>query len=225
MGEEIIMSIPGSWYFWIPLAIGIVSLIAAIAAAFKWGDLSWNHCDCKKAINAFIAFLVFGLLCTMIATPWVGHNYDDPISQVNYEMVYSELQPIQEVYQTNPFYLKESVSEMGIRGELKGKVGGFLFVGGNIYGHIDSGRVITVVYEDNDPLIDHYTNVHRAISFPLDEAVIVTIPAGERPYLMYPEAKILEESREWGMDENVVNKLRLVPGTPHLYLPKGWKIL
>jgi len=213
LGEEIVLGIVDSSCYWIPLILGIVAGVIAFCCFL------FEVKDAKKKI------IIFVILCALLlgGARLVGEKYDQPKRDVNYEKVLSQLQPIEEAYKNHAFYLKESVSEPGIQGEIKGSFGGsFLLVGGNIYGRVDSGRVITIVYEDNDPYIDHYIGVHRSVSFPLDEAVIITIPSGEQPYLMYPEVDIFKYRK---VQENFGSELRLIPGAPHLYLPEGWEIL
>jgi hypothetical protein len=202
MGETIVITIPQSDYYVISLIIGAIFTIATI--------MSLDDCSKKTLV-------ILGIIAAMCyaVSPIVGHEYDTPGNKANYEVAINRLQTIQAAYQEKPFFLKEEACEPGIWGEVEGYVGGFIFFGGNIYGRIDPGRVVTVVYEDNDSVIDHYVGVHRSISFRLDQAVIETILAEEHPYVMYPEARIDGDSEQ----------LTLVPGNPHLYLPEGWKIL
>ncbi len=207
MGEEIVMYIPGSCYYWISLGIGIFSLILLAIAAASNEDCNDKEKTSKKTLIIWLIITVM----LFIASPIVKHNYDNPRFQANYEAGVNKLQTIQEAYQEH-FYLKEQTCDSEISGEISG---GFLFFGGSIFGRIDTAKIVTILYGDNDPVIDHYVGVNRSASFHLDEVLIKTIPAGEHSYLMYPEAKILEAGRE----------IRLVPGAPHFYLPEGWEIL
>jgi hypothetical protein len=208
MGEIIVMNIPGSYYCWIAFGIGIASLLALLLS-----EVSNETGKSKKVILIWliVSSMIFGVGVS------IHRDYDIPTSKANYEATMNRLQTIQAAYQEKPFFLKEEACEPGIWGEVEGYVGGLIFFGGNIYGRIDSGRVVTVVYEDNDPIIDSYIGVHRSISFHLDQAVIETILTGEHPYVMYPEARI--DVCPCG------DQLTLVPRNPHLYLPEGWKIL
>lgn len=211
MGEEIVRIVPGVWNWWIPLGIGLGMLIAAAIVAGN-----------EKTRTAKILALVGILLCT-VGTFYVYQNYVKPQIQEKTEVILSQFEPMQGAYQS-PFYLKESVCEPGVWGEMKGNLSGFLVCGGNIYGQVNSGRMITVVYKDDDPFIDPYIGVHRSISLPLDEMVIETIATGEHPYLMYPEARSFQ-IRMSGRAKGLLYAVKLTPGTPHLYLPRGWKIL
>jgi len=212
MGETIVMSIPGSSYCWIAFGIGILSFILLL---FCGGPEAGSSVDAlsKKAALIWLAVT----LMIVGAGVAVHRTYDIPKSEANYEAAMNRLQAMQTAYQ-EPFFLKEEVCEAGVWGEIKGNIVGFIFFAGKIYGSIDSGRVVTVVYEDSDPVIEPITDVHRSLSFHLDHVAIKTISAGERPYLSYPESRI----DTCGCDNS---QLTLVPGTPYLYLPEGWEIL
>lgn len=206
MGTEMVLNPQGSYYLGIPLMIGAIFLFI-MYLSFLWG-----------AHKSAVVCLIIGAIILGIATPTVAAKYDNPVTQRSYEQNLNRLRAIEEVYKSQPFYLKELSSEPRIQGEIKGNFSGFLFVAGSVYGRIDSGRVITIVYEDNELLIDHYVKVYRVTTFDLDKIAISTIPAGERPYLMYPEVLITTVPLK-------TLTLRLSPGTPYLFLPEGWKIL
>lgn len=211
MGEEIVLSISWNGWLWILFILGVAAGTAAVYYLVVF---------CKEGKNKkyfIIFFLIFVCLCGI--SLW---QINGPVP-ADHVAAQEKLQPIEEAFKTHPFYLKESVSEAGFKGEIEGNLGGgFLFIGGSIYGKIESGRTITVVYNDDDIVIDHYVDVHRSVSFPLEEAVIVTIPVGEKPYLMFPEADILKQRK---IQDSVSGILKISPGAPHLYLPEGWKIL
>ena len=210
MGEEIAIVISWSEWHWILFVIGVIIGIVVLV------NLFYRYKEGKGGKPFIVALFICALLCSVALSQMCGQGIP-----ADHERALSKLQSIEEVYKTHAFYLKESVSEVGILGEIKGNFGGFLIIGGNIYGRVESGRIITLVYEDDDPFIDYYVGVHKSISFPLGEAVITTIAAGEQPYLMYPEADIVKDNKVPGWH----GLMKLIPGAPHLYLPKGWEIL
>ena len=213
MGEETAISISWPGGYWLLFGVGVIIGIVVLINLFS------RYLEEKRG-NPGKSFMVAIFICVLLCSVALSQIYGQGIP-ADHEEALSKLQSIEEVYETHAFYLKESVSEVGIRGEIKGNFGGFLIIGGNIYGKIESGRIITLVYEDDDPFIDHYVGVHKSVSFPLGEAVIITIAAGEQPYLMYPEADIVKDNKVPGLH----GLMKLIPGAPHLYLPKGGEIL
>ncbi|MEK9180838.1 MAG: hypothetical protein AAB871_01235 [Patescibacteria group bacterium] len=210
MGENVLVGIAFSYWPWTLMLLGLSLLFFGLFLLLFCALVAWGT---KTAAMGMIAILMGILSLIAIFPVWIFHY--NPVYQNNEKTAEQQLKPIQEVYNSHRFYLKEQISEPGVWGEIKGSAGGFILFGGNIYGRIDSGRILTVVYEDDDALIDKYIHVHRSMSLPLDQVVIETINADERPYLMYPEAAIAK----------IGHRLELIPKTIHLYLPKGWKIL
>jgi hypothetical protein len=211
MGKAITISVAGSSYCWIALGIGIISAIALFLAAY-FRHVEDEDSPRKKTLLVWLAvtLMIFG------AGAVVYRYYDAPKANSNYEAAMEKLEEIQRAYQ-HPFFIKEKGGCEGIWGEVQ-EAGGFIFWRGKIYGTIDSGdsgKIVTVIYEDNDPVIDPYIGVHRSVSFQLEHVLIETIPAGERPFLSFPDARI----------NHSMDRLTLFPGDPHLYLPEGWEIL
>ena len=213
MGKEVALSFSGSDWILLTLIGGMIMFI--IGLFWFLSGLNSEQPLMKKPI----ALALIGFVLMTYGSVYVNSNYDEPSNGASYEKAVSQLGPIKNAYTTQKFYLKESVSEPGPQGKLQGNASGFLFVSGNVYGSIDSKRVVTVVYKDDDSVIDPQVGVYRSISYSLDEVAIVTIESSERPYLMYPEAKVFIEKN------GNLSQLKLIPGVPYLYFPDGWKVL
>ena len=192
----------------VKIAYGVLGSILGIIA---FSILLAN--EKRTAAAILVVFYVAGWL--LIAGPWSLHSYETRKD----EAITAHAAQIQQEYASTRLYLKESVVEPGIWGEVKGNFSGFLLVSGNIYGKIDSGRVITVVYQhpyEMNFINTQYEGKHLAYSKPLSDIVIETIPAGTRPYLAFPEAFIAKDA---------YSRMKVYPWKPHLYLPEGWTIL
>ncbi len=212
MGEMVTFNITGSYFSWI--AFGIVIFFSVV---YLIGSVISASVDRKE----FLRWLTIALIITGIGMA-VRFSYDLPRYQQEYETALNRAHALRMAHQGR-FYLKEEAHDTGIHGEIRGEIrGGFLSSNGKIYGSISTGRMITVVYKDNDPVIDRYVGVYRVKSFYLDQAVIKTIPAGNTPYLSYPSARVQERKNPEPFNKQI---MWFIPGPPHLYLPEGWEIL
>ncbi len=103
------------------------------------------------------------------------------------------------------------IKEMSVDMITSGSVsGGFLLIGGTVYGSIDQERIITVIYgTPKDGLI-----IYKTVSIPITDIEFVTVDKSVSPSL-----KIINGiSRNIDTFDYDITRARL-------YLPDGWTIL
>jgi hypothetical protein len=227
MGNELLFTIPNHWEWWITLGIGLFIFVVGWICLLMMGEQVPGNPDKKITVGPrqkifCISVISIGLI-TCFSTIAVNYLCIKPADRTSREEALSQAKIIQEVYQGN-FYLKELSRGDGTWGEASGEIsGGFLFIHGSMYGSVQSGKIISVIYEDNDAIIDPLTNVSRGICLNLEEIIIETIPAGEKPYISFTEANVYFVQKydpPYGY-----NQVKLVPGRVWLYLPEGWELL
>lgn len=129
----------------------------------------------------------------------------------------SDIQPYIEMIdklEQHKFYLKETNVDSLISGKISGS---HLFIAGSIYGEITENKYLTVVYFDDDTIIDNTTGVYKITKFDLESIEIVTIPKNETPYYKYVDNTYLYLY--------MTRYCEIVVGKPRLFLPDGWTIL
>lgn len=135
-------------------------------------------------------------------------------SEINRQSdIYPYLKIIDELEQ-HKFYLKETNVDSFIFGKMSGS---HLFIAGSIYGEITENKYLTVVYFDDDTIIDNTTGVYKITKFDLESIEIVTIPKDETPYYKYVDNSYFYSE--------MFRTCNLEIGKPRLFLPDGWTIL
>jgi len=227
MGEMIVAASNANHYDWyfvlafyaIVFTIGLVKILDRVRDEGKYGNL--GRFKSQALSGLVIGVYVLGYVAILGPIPNVP-SLRGIDSQFHSEAK-ARANSAREEYRTTRSYLKERATGDGVWGEIRGEVGGFLFVHGNIYGKIESGKVLTIVYkhpEEAQYVNPQYGGSYLALSKPLKDFVIETISAEEMPYLRFPEAYIAES-----YPGNGKNKYLVYPWKPHLYLPEGWEIL
>lgn len=206
--EVVNVSVAVSEWVLVPALAGGVGLFAAFVVALFGEEWKWG---------GIIAALALALL---VLGGWVDEHVDSPRNQARVAAAIEQVQPDQDQLAETRFPLKEIAQKDLLHGEIEGSLSGgfFIVVGGisgSVYGQVDEAQQLTLVYYDNDTLIDRKAGVWRVMTFPLEKAEIVTIPAGEKPYLKY--ASEIRVARD--------RVILVVSDLPTLYLPEGWNII
>lgn len=219
MGEEIFISAAQKTSAWVGVAVvfGLVGTSIFIAIGIVLGYLT----HLRKALCG----LTLAVVIAAYGASWfgiVGVVKPPLVTKLVAEQAAAQGAALdaQRSYSSTPLYLKERATDPGSWGEIKGELkSGFLSASGSIYGKIESGRVLTVVYEHPNEITfinGQYAGMHLVFSAPLPEIVIETIPKGTKPFMLFPEASV---------EVRGATHYYVIPGRAHLYLPEGWTIL